>query len=85
MAQKSQLPNFDEYRIKLVTDAMKKIRKTSLNNDEHMKIARRAFDEIQRTGEYEFAQKLFEKLKKDFTELGDELDPMLNIIKKSLN
>ena len=79
------MPNFDEYRIKLVTDAMKKIRRTSLNNNDHMIIARRAFDEIQITGEYEFAQKLFEKLKKDFTELGEELDPILNIIKKSLN
>ncbi len=85
LAQKSPLPDFDEYRIKLVTDAMKKIRKTSSNDAKPMVIARKAFDEIQRTGEYEFGQKLFQKLKDDFTTLRDELSPMLNIIEKSLN
>ena len=63
---------------------MKKYREKSPHDKRAIKIARKAFDEINRTKEFEFGVTLFTTLMQDFTDLRDDLESMLKYMQTNL-
>lgn len=70
----------DERRLNLTMRRMREIKSENPDGKDHLRIARRALDQILKTKEYEFGIVLFDHIAKNFTEVRDDLKSMQDMI-----